>query len=123
MTNANHGQQILVHEIAKIKRITDKLGLPIDPEILPAVAAFRHRGFNTISSCAGHLDRSTGGPYIVFKSPDVPLFEEKLQTLDLKSDEFRAIRDGPGDRTESGPCESCVMPEVGRDPYAEPRAR
>ncbi|MBL8159514.1 hypothetical protein JNJ66_03595 [Candidatus Saccharibacteria bacterium] len=54
--------------VKQVLAIQDKLGMPIDKEITEAVAALRLHGFNTISSCGGHVARNTGGPYVLFES-------------------------------------------------------
>ena len=54
-----------------MKKITDQLGKGIDPNIRELVVALRLHGINTTSSCEGHLDHITGGPYVMFESPAV----------------------------------------------------
>lgn len=63
----------------------DKLGMPVDDEIVDIVAALRLRGFNTFASCAGHLDRDSGGPYVMFESSDVRRVETEYKSLTDKS--------------------------------------
>jgi hypothetical protein len=51
-----------------VRRFRDALGVPVDEAIEDVVVALRLLGFNTISSCAGHLDRPATGPYVMCKS-------------------------------------------------------
>ena len=65
----------------KVGKLTDKLGMPIDPGILETVAALRAHGINTIGSCEGHADRITGGPYVMFEAPDVGPDEKAYRAI------------------------------------------
>ena len=46
----------------------DALGTGMDPEVVDLVTGLRCIGYETILSCGGHVDRSTGGPYVVMVS-------------------------------------------------------
>jgi hypothetical protein len=76
-------------DIERLKKVrkwartaVDKLGNPIDDGILETVIALTSLDVNTVSSCEGHFDRVTGGPYVMFEAPGV----QKIV------DDFRAIR-------------------------------
>lgn len=45
-----------------VDKLSDGLGLRIDPKIKKAVVAFNYAGFHTSQSCEGHLDE-WGTPY------------------------------------------------------------
>lgn len=76
----------------KTQRLADKLGTPIDPGILDAVAAFRVLGIHTVGSCEGHADRTTGGPYIMFESPESGELLNRLQQIpDKVSAEYKEL--------------------------------
>lgn len=55
-------------ELEVVRGLRDALGLGVDPGIEDAVVALRLAGYRTVMSCAGHLDRRTGGPYVVLES-------------------------------------------------------
>jgi hypothetical protein len=62
-------QQIWHKATEDVRQLTDGLGVPVDVDIVHTVAILRLMGFHTTMSCAGHLDRFTGGPYVMFSSP------------------------------------------------------
>ncbi|HEU5187511.1 MAG TPA: hypothetical protein VFT87_03335, partial [Candidatus Saccharimonadales bacterium] len=62
-------EEIWREAIERVKNLTDTLGMPVDPEITEAVAVLQLLGLKTTMSCAGHVDRITGGPYIICVSP------------------------------------------------------
>lgn len=65
------GQQRQWHEaLALTRQLKDGLGMPVDEGIVETVAILRLLGFTTTGSCAGHLERVTGGPYVTFESPE-----------------------------------------------------
>lgn len=48
--------------------LKDGFGMPVDPEVVDVVTALRLLGFLTTMSCGGHVERFTGGPYVMFTS-------------------------------------------------------
>lgn len=54
-------------EKATVLGLVDELGRTVDETIAPLVAALRMSGFHTVSSCGGHEDRRTCGPYVMFR--------------------------------------------------------
>lgn len=46
----------------------DALGIGMDPEVVDLVTGLRCIGYETILSYGGHVDRSTGGSYVVMVS-------------------------------------------------------
>lgn len=91
MTNSRINK-LLERDLDRLAAVTDKLGMPIDAQIIRPVAALRRYSFFTISSCEGHWNRRTGGPYITFESPEAPAYEEKLKQLVFDGPEFNALR-------------------------------
>ena len=70
--------------------LKDKLGRAIDPGILELVVALRFHGVHTISSCEGHADRTTSGPYVMFEAPETHDFRRRYrEAKDKKSTEYR----------------------------------
>src|SRR6266511_1734638 len=59
-----------------VLRMVDKLGRPLDDEIVDTVVALQMLGIHTTASCSGHIDRVTGGPYVVFSAPEANPLEE-----------------------------------------------
>lgn len=58
-------QEMRRSEIASdLSLVTDKLGMPIDKDILQTVIAMRMSGFQTNASCEGHLDHGIKAPWI-----------------------------------------------------------
>lgn len=53
----------------RIARITDRLGLSIDPRILDTVVALQFHGFPTDASCEGHLDHGRPAPWVEIEAP------------------------------------------------------
>lgn len=51
-------------KVEEVKSITDKLGPAIDSGVTETVAALNLLGVNTVGSCEGHMQNSTGAPYI-----------------------------------------------------------
>src|SRR6266540_2036838 len=47
---------------ADVLRMVDKLGRPLDDEIVDTVVALQMLGIHTTASCSGHIDRVTGCP-------------------------------------------------------------
>lgn len=74
----------------EVSNLADRLGTLMDPGILDTVAAFHMLGIHTVGSCEGHADRLTGGPYVMFESPQSGALLEKLQqTPDKASLEYK----------------------------------
>lgn len=67
----------------------------MDKEIIDTVAVLRVIGINTTMSCAGHLRRHTGGPYVSFNSPAAVEYETKLGDLepDFSDVKYRRLYD------------------------------
>jgi len=77
----------------KVSKLTDKLGKPIDRGILDTVTILRACGIHTIGSCEGHVDRPTGGPYIIFRSPNAKKYDDAKNVLpNHASAEYRRLR-------------------------------
>jgi hypothetical protein len=75
-------------------KLVDKLGKPIDAGILDTVTALRLHGIHTIGSCEGHLDRITGGPYVMFEAPGTHDFRTKYRAInDRKSEKYKYWHD------------------------------
>lgn len=60
---------IFVDTRKKVTQLTDRTGRAVDAGILNSVTILQLYGLSTVGSCEGHLDRITGGPYIMFESP------------------------------------------------------
>jgi len=66
--------------------------MPVDRGIVETVAILRLLGIHTTSSCAGHLDRITGGPYVNFASVrNDQVFTKMKEAGDRKSSEYKRI--------------------------------
>jgi hypothetical protein len=75
-------------------QLVDRLGMPLDEGIADTVTVMRLLGINTTASCWGHLDRVTGGPYVIFSSPEAkPLELQYRQAGDPHDPLFHRIRD------------------------------
>lgn len=61
------------------RRITDRLGNPIDEGILETVVALNMLGFRTCQSCEGHLDGGRPYPWIDFETGECPMWYEQAQ--------------------------------------------
>ncbi len=48
--------------LKQVDKMTDGLGMPIDPSIKPLVAALHMHDFSTTASCEGHLGRALAYP-------------------------------------------------------------
>jgi hypothetical protein len=66
--------------------LTDKLGTPVDKEIVQTVAVFRLLGFNTVGSCGGHIRRVTSGPYVIFESLGASKYATMARKISDKKD-------------------------------------
>ncbi len=84
-------KQQYANEVQKIARLTDKLGLIIDPGIFDIVVLLRILGINTVSSCEGHLNRITEGPYIMFEALEINDYKNSIvnEPHDLKNREYK----------------------------------
>ncbi len=64
-------------KIMELKKIQDRRGMPIDENILEAVAALNLLGIHTVQSCEGHADWGTGAPYIDIKAPNTQILDRQ----------------------------------------------
>jgi hypothetical protein len=67
--------------VDRVKKITDKLDMPVDPEIVETVAILQLMGIDTSMSCGGHEDRITGGPYVMFTSKEAEAYRKKCANI------------------------------------------
>ena len=66
------GKEQLWRDVAgKMSRVTDKLGMTIDPGIMDTVVALNLLGIPTVQSCEGHIDHGIAAPWIFFTSPGI----------------------------------------------------
>lgn len=65
MTYRKNTQDSWSSMLDNVRHMTDKLGMPVDHGIVETVAAMRLLKIRTTMSCEGHLDRQTGGPYVM----------------------------------------------------------
>jgi len=56
--------------LEKVKQTKDSLGRPIDPEMEETIALLWCLGFQTTSSCAGHIEHGLPYPWIEFCTPE-----------------------------------------------------
>jgi hypothetical protein len=84
-------------KIDEIGEIRDGLGKKVDGAIVETVAIFRLFGFTTTGSCGGHVKRITGGPYVIFESPEAARLAREARALGKKvnevSQEYNTLRD------------------------------
>ncbi len=74
-------------------QITDKLGMPIDKEILETVTILYLLGFMTTGSCGGHLDRINEGPFVILGSPKAIELEKRLANVtDYDNQEYSRLK-------------------------------
>ncbi len=66
----------------EIEKVTDGLGLEIDPKIRDTVKFFKAHDFTTYASCEGHIDR--GMPYPWVDIGDFLVDDERFQELGSK---------------------------------------
>ena len=78
--------------ISEVRGLRDALGMTVDEPVVEAVAALRMLGLNTTMSCGGHLDRITGGPYIMFCSLQAYDIEQKYRALTRKDKRYHSLR-------------------------------
>lgn len=77
----------------EVRHLTDRRGMSVDPGILETVAAFRLLGINTTSSCAGHTERTSSGPYVAFVSVQTREYERQAQDIgDSSNREYKQLR-------------------------------
>ncbi|MDQ5953050.1 MAG: hypothetical protein QG669_319 [Patescibacteria group bacterium] len=89
-------EKIWNESLAKIERITDGLGKPIDKNIKETVVAFVVNGFKTSGSCEGHINHAYPYPYIHIDHWDEsPEFLEKRKILqsEIKSKGYNKFED------------------------------
>lgn len=74
--------------------LVDKLGMPVDKGIVETVTVLRLLGLNTSGSCAGHFNRITSGPYVMFQSVQAIECLAELQTdnIEKTSPAYRVAR-------------------------------
>lgn len=78
-------------ELRIVRGFRDKLGMRVDADIEATVVALRLLGFKTTMSCAGHHDRRTTGPYVMFESQTAKEFIRKADAL-RQGDKHNSIR-------------------------------
>jgi hypothetical protein len=91
MTQEQYPKQI-TDELIKVNKLTDRLDMPVDPDIKLLVAALHCHGFETTSSCEGHLDRGRG-PYVHIETSTAMDVYEQINGLQPGSEDWLAIRD------------------------------
>jgi HAD superfamily hydrolase (TIGR01509 family) len=76
----------------EVRQLADRLGRPIDHKIEDTVAILRLLEVNTIASCAGHVNRITRGPYIMFDSADNAMIHVTMKEIhDRKSIKYKKL--------------------------------
>jgi len=76
----------------EVQHLKDISGMSVDLEIAETVAVLRYLDINTTASCAGHLDRITRGPYIVFLAPQIPQLRLQMKQIgDRKKNEYKIV--------------------------------
>lgn len=80
------------YEERKVRTLTDALGNDMDAPITPAVVALRLLGFHTIASCGGHLDRHTGGPYVLIEASEAATLARKAQKIKDDDPDYLVLR-------------------------------
>lgn len=73
-------QQTWTDVALQVRRMTDKLGMPVDAGIFDTVVALRLCGINTTGSCAGHLERRTY-PHVAFRAQQTLALERKARDI------------------------------------------
>ncbi|GHO59181.1 hypothetical protein [Ktedonobacter robiniae] len=72
---------------AKFSRVTDRLGMPIDTDILEMVVALNALGITTTMSCGGHIDeRGFLLPWVDIEKIDPPIRELREQLIALNAE-------------------------------------
>lgn len=71
---------------AKVDRIADKLGKPIDPGIKETVIALKAFGIITRQSCEGHFDRGMNSPWVSTTSPRTARLKKTLPRPTVETD-------------------------------------
>lgn len=64
-------EQLWQDMAGRISRITDKLGMPIDPGIMDTVIVLNLLGIVTVQSCEGHIDHGIAAPWIFFTTSGI----------------------------------------------------
>jgi hypothetical protein len=62
---------------ARVDKITDRLGKPVDEGIKETVIILNLLGFPTSMSCEGHAERAVGGPWVDMRPEGVEALKEK----------------------------------------------
>jgi hypothetical protein len=81
----HEGELTRTHDLDKVRaqvaKVTDSMGLGIDPNIQPLVASLVSWGVHTNMSCEGHAaqaDHQTVSPWVSFPSEDAPIVARLL---------------------------------------------
>lgn len=61
------------------RRLTDRMGCPIDEGILETVVVFHLLGVPTCQSCEGHLYEGLSYPWVDFETDEFPNFKQALE--------------------------------------------
>lgn len=70
----------------RVRQITDGRGMTVDTDIGETVAILQLMGFHTTMSCAGHADRVTEGPYVMFLSLEAEKYREQCRKIEDPKD-------------------------------------
>jgi hypothetical protein len=81
MTYRKNTQDSWSSMLDNVRHMTDKLGMPVDHGIVETVAAMRLLKIRTTMSCEGHLDRQTGGPYVMCVSSIAEKLRKKAAVI------------------------------------------
>ena len=84
-------EDALAEAILKLKTVTDRLGKHVDQNIIVSVACLNLNEFVTYSSCEGHPNRATGGPYIAIQAQDAHHYEQLMRQTELSSEPFKQL--------------------------------
>lgn len=78
---------------AQVDTWTDRLGMPIDPEIKETIIVLNLLGFTTQQSCEGHLDWGSSYPWVSFvdKSPETLEMENHREELERALEKEEAV--------------------------------
>ncbi len=71
----------------KLYTTSDKLGKPIDPEILDTVVYLNFLGLRTVASCEGHLDHGLPTPWIDIESEEAEKLSIELKKVNQERDD------------------------------------
>ncbi len=79
-TDSKHSK--LREAIKQTAGIRDRLGMPVDDNIINTVAIMNLLGFKTVMSCGGRTNRDTGGPYMHFMSAKAKEYKDDIDLID-----------------------------------------